>query len=31
MFKSSDIFTLGIILIKSINDLNESDIYDMNN
>ena len=30
MFKSSDIFSLGLILIKSINDLNEYDIYYMN-
>ena len=30
MFKSSDIFSLGMILIKSINDLKESDIYYMN-
>jgi len=26
MFKSSDIFSLGLILIKSINDLKEYDI-----
>ena len=30
MFKSSDIFSLGLILIKSINDLEDKDIYDMN-
>ena len=30
MFKSSDIFSLGLILIKSINDLEYKDIYDMN-
>ena len=30
MFKSSDIFSLGLILFKSINDLSEYDIYDMN-
>ena len=30
MFKSSDIFSLGLILIKSINYLNDSEIYDMN-
>ena len=30
MFKSSDIFSLGLILIKSINDLKDYEIYDMN-
>ena len=30
MFKSSDIFSFGLILIKSINDLKDKDIYDMN-
>ena len=30
MFKSSDIFSLGLILIKSINDLKDYDIYYMN-
>ena len=30
MFKSSDIFSLGLILIKSINDLKDNEIYDMN-
>ena len=31
MFKSSDIFSFGLILIKSIKYLNDCDIYDMNN
>ena len=30
MFKSSDIFSLGLILIKSINFLDDHEIYDMN-
>ena len=30
MFISSDIFSLGLVLIKSINDLKDSEIYDMN-
>ena len=30
MFKSSDIFSLGLILIKSINFLDDHVIYDMN-
>ena len=30
MFKSSDIFSLGLILIKSINKLDDYEIYDMN-
>ena len=30
MFKSSDIFSLGLILIKSINNLDDYEIYDMN-
>ena len=30
MFKSCDIFSLGLILIKSINDLKENDIYYIN-
>ena len=30
MFKSSDIFSLGLILIKSINELKDNEIYDMN-
>ncbi len=30
MFKSSDIFSLGLILIKSINDLKDNEIYNMN-
>ena len=30
MFKSSDIFSLGLILIKSINNLKDNEIYDMN-
>ena len=30
MFKSSDIFSLGLILIKSINNLKDNEIYDIN-
>ena len=30
MFKSSDIFSLGLILIKSINNLKDYELYDMN-
>ena len=30
MFKSSDIFSFGLILLKFIFDLEEKDVYDMN-